>query len=404
VRKQPIQCGAAISTAEETAAAIAQVCADAMAALGDARPHLAVLFFSPHHVENLSIIRQTVQQQTGADVVIGCTGESIVGTSPADGAVEMEWQPALSLFVASLPEVQLTPFHLQFERTPDGGTLIGWPDALTEDWPAGASLMVLGDPFSFPVDALLERVNEDHPGVPVFGGMASGAAAPGEVRLLLNDAELVDGALAVLFSGPLKIRNVVSQGCRPIGKHFVITKAERNIIQQLGGAPALQQLKEIFQTLPARDQQLAQQGLHVGRVMNEYQDQFEQGDFLIKNVVGIDPESGGIAIGDYVRVGQTVQFHVRDEDSADAELAQLLAKACGDSASAPAGALLFTCNGRGTRMFSTAHHDAAKLHEICGEIPLAGFFAQGELGPVAGKNFIHGFTASVALFGEVSEG
>jgi small ligand-binding sensory domain FIST len=164
--------------------------------------------------------------------------------------------------------------------------------------------------------------------------------------------------------------------------------------------PALHRLGEIFKQLPARDQQLVNRGLHVGRVMSEYRDQFEQGDFLIKNVVGIDPNAGAIAIGDYVRAGQTVQFHVRDEDSADADLRSLLGQARESAASPPAGALLFTCNGRGTRLFSVDNHDASAVQNAYSGIPLAGFFAQGELGPVGGKNYIHGFTASVALFAD----
>jgi small ligand-binding sensory domain FIST len=178
----------------------------------------------------------------------------------------------------------------------------------------------------------------------------------------------------------------------------VVTKAERNIIFELGGKPALVQLREVFSALPTREQQLVQEALHVGRVVSEYQDRFEQGDFLVRNVVGIDSQSGAVAIGDYIRPGQTVQFHVRDEEAASAELAQLLAAARDKSSVLPAGALLFTCNGRGTRMFSQPHHDAAAIAQVFGPLPLAGFFAQGEIGPIGRQNFVHGFTASVALF------
>ena len=170
------------------------------------------------------------------------------------------------------------------------------------------------------------------------------------------------------------------------------------MIFELGGKPALVQLREIFDTLPTREQRLVQRALHVGRVVSEYQERFEQGDFLVRNVVGIDAGSGAIAIGDYIRPGQTVQFHVRDQEAADAELTQLLAAAKGHANVAPAGALLFTCNGRGTRMFSQPDHDADAIARAFGKIPLAGFFAQGELGPIGNQNFIHGFTASIGLF------
>jgi small ligand-binding sensory domain FIST len=196
----------------------------------------------------------------------------------------------------------------------------------------------------------------------------------------------------------VRLQTVVSQGCRPIGHAFVVTKAERNVIYELGGKPALAQLREIFDTLPTREQRLVQRALHVGRVVSEYQERFEQGDFLVRNVVGIDANTGAIAIGDYIRPGQTVQFHVRDQEAADAELTQLLADARSRGGANPAGALLFTCNGRGTRMFSKAHHDAEAVERAFGSLPLAGFFAQGELGPIGKHNFTHGFTASIGLF------
>jgi small ligand-binding sensory domain FIST len=350
-----------------------------------------------------------IARRTRARTLIGCTGESIVG-----GAREIEDGPALSLWLARLPGVTIQPMRLRFERTPEGGTIVGWPDNLPERWPDGSALMMLAEPFSFPADLLLERLNEDQPGVPVLGGMASGAHAPGENRLILSggvrerdggsdaDCEFDSGAVAVLIHGPLRMRAVVSQGCRPIGRHFVVTRADKNVILELSGKPAMQQLQEVFDGLSDRDRQLVQRGLHVGLVTNEYQDTFRRGDFLVRNCVGADPQAGAIAIGDFVRPGQTVQFHVRDEETADEDLRELLTAAGGDAnmaSSASSGALLFTCNGRGTRLFSEPDHDAAAVCAALGNLPLAGFFAQGELGPIGGKNYLHGFTASVAVFG-----
>jgi small ligand-binding sensory domain FIST len=287
--------------------------------------------------------------------------------------------------------------HLEFARTPEGATLVGWPDDLPESWPPGAVLLALGDPYSFPVELLLQRVAEEHPHVPVIGGMASAASQPGENVLISGGEVFHSGCVAVLVSGPIRIRTLVSQGCRPIGQHYVVTKAERNVIQQLGGVPAFQRLVEVYQTLATSEQAMVRRGLHVGRVVTEYQDRFEQGDFLVRNVVGIDEQSGAIAIGDYIRPGQTVQFHIRDADTADGELRQLLSQISREPM-APAGALLFTCNGRGTHLFPEPHHDAAAIARAWGPIPLAGFFAAGELGPIGGQNFLHGFTASLALF------
>jgi small ligand-binding sensory domain FIST len=259
-------------------------------------------------------------------------------------------------------------------------------------------VLLLGDPFTFPVDDFLKQVNERNRGLRVVGGMASGAQGPGQNRLLLGEKVPDHGAVGVLFRSPVKVRSIVSQGCRPIGRHFVITRAKENLILELGGKPPVEQLQALWQELSPRDQQLFRQGLHVGRVINEYRGEFQRGDFLVRNVLGIERDSGALAITDRVRVGQTVQFHVRDAETADEDLHALLQLDLSAHAQKPAGALLFTCNGRGTRLFAEPNHDAKVIRAEAGDVPVAGFFAQGELGPVGGQNFIHGFTASVVLF------
>lgn len=387
-----LSCAAALSTRPQWKDALQEAAAAAGQSLA-APTELAFLFFSPHHADAADHIAAEACNLLGTTNVLGCTGEAIAGSGQ-----EIEEEPALSIWLARWPGVRATPMHLQFQRTPEGGALDGWPDDLAGEWPASSFLVVLGEPFSFPADFLLERMNEDRPQVRVLGGMASGAAQPGDNRLLLGTRTFTEGAVAVHISGPVRLITVVSQGCRPIGRPFVVTKAERNVIYELGGKPALAQLRVIFDTLPTREQRLVQTALHVGRVVSEYKERFDQGDFLVRNVVGIDASSGAIAIGDYIRPGQTIQFHIRDEEAADAELNQLLAAARNGCGSPPAGALLFTCNGRGTRMFSQPHHDAAAVARAFGSIPLAGFFAQGELGPIGQQNFIHGFTASIGLF------
>ena len=380
-----------LSTRTDTRQAAAEACGRVRTQL-DGTPDLVMLFASADHTEGLDDALNEICDRLGTDCVLGCTGESIVGTGR-----EIEADTAFSLWGAKLPGAAVTPFHLKFERTPEGGVINGWPDGYVGEWPGGTSLLVLGDPYTFPADLLRERLNEDRPGVRVVGGMASAASQPGENRLVFGRRTEREGAVVAMLSGDVRLRTVVSQGCRPIGRHFVVTKAERNIIQELGGKPALLQLKEIFDTLPTREQQLVQKGLHVGRVVSEYQERFEQGDFLVRNVVGIDPGTGSIAIGDFVRPGQTVQFHIRDHETADEDLRQLLGGVRG-AGHAAAGALLFTCNGRGTRLFGQPHHDAGCVREALGDIPLAGFFAAGELGPIGVQNFMHGFTASIAVF------
>ncbi len=363
-----IQFASALSTAPETQAAARDVCARALADF-DGTPDLAFLFFSSHHVENADTASALVCDAIGTDSLLGCSGESIVGVGQ-----EVELEPAMSLWLARLPGTSVWPMRLEYQRAADEGAFVGWPEELPDDWSDKAALIVLGDPFSLPADLLLELVNNEHPGVPVIGGMASAGQTPGSNRLLLGRNLFEQGAAAVLLQGDVQVTSVVSQGCRPFGQHFVITKAQRNIIQELGGMPAYRRLEELFQTLPTHDQQMVQRGLHVGRVVSEYQDQFEQGDFLIRNVVGVDPEEGSIAISDYVRPGQTVQFHIRDANTADAELRQLLSRV----ENPVAAGLLFTCNGRGTKLFSEPHHDATAIKNAVGDIPLAGLFAAGE--------------------------
>ena len=177
-------------------------------------------------------------------------------------------------------------------------------------------------------------------------------------------------------------------------------QVDRNVIRELGRRPALEVIREVFANLSEEDQERVQQGLHIGRVINEYQEKFQRGDFLVRNVIGSD-DAGGIAISDVVRVGQTVQFHVRDAETADEDLRGLLIherQACADARLG--GALLFTCNGRGSRLFPRPHHDVSIIREVLGPVPVAGFFAMGEIGPIGGQNFVHGFTASIALFEE----
>lgn len=378
-----------LSTNPDSAAAVEDVCAQVASQL-DAKPDLALIFISPHHGDDLRQIAAKVVDRTAAAHLIGCTGESVVA-----GDREVERQPAIALWLASMPGVSVETAHLERFPTPQGDDVSGWPQPLLGDWPDGASLIALGEPYSFPINVLLEQFNHQHGGVPIIGGMASGGSRPGENHLLLDGEQFDEGAVVARLHGPLRLTTVVSQGCRPIGEHFIITKARENIILELGGRSPMDRLREVFEELSEHEQDLVQHSLHVGKVIDEYRDSFDRGDFLVRSCLGHDPESGAIAVGDSVRVGQTIQFHVRDADSADDDLRTLLADGVAENARA---ALLFTCNGRGTRLFDEPDHDTSIIRELTGDIPVAGFFAQGELGPIGGRNFIHGFTASVALF------
>ncbi len=384
---------AALSTNATTSKALEEICQEALAALGGS-PDLALVFYSPHHLRSAGQLMEVLPDRLKARGLIGCSVVAVVGNDR-----EIEEQPAMSLWLARWNNpVKIETFHLTLEQTSDGYSLLGWPDGISEADPSQSTLLLLGDPFTFPTDTFLEEINGTHGGIRVMGGMASAARGPGQNRLLRDQQIAKEGGVGVLIQGPYRIRNIVSQGCRPIGRPLVITKAQENIIVELSGRPPLFHLQQLWQELKPEEQKLFQEGLHVGRVINEYQEKFERGDFLVRNVLGVDQDTGALAITDLIRVGQTVQFHVRDKATADEDLRALLQMDRAANEKKPGGGLLFTCNGRGSRLFGEPHHDAQAIQQEAGPLPLAGFFAAGELGPVGGKNFIHGFTASLMLF------
>lgn len=384
---------ASLSQLGPTADAVESVCSEVLEQLNGETPDLSFVFVSHHHRGSFHELAEKIQQRLNSKVLLGCAAESVAG-----GEFEIENEPAMSLWSAVLPGARLLPFHLEFERTPDGIVSSGWPTEFETPQDDVRAVFLLGEPFSTAIEPIIERLGVDLPGTPLIGGMASGGRGPGENALFLNSEHVGFGGVGVMVQGGPQIESVVSQGCRPIGPNFIVTKAEDNLVQELGGKPAMQRLQEIFTELPERDQELVQQGPHLGIVINEYQEKFELGDFLISNVVGVDKESGAVAIGNRVRVGQTVRFHVRDAQTAHEELHALLTRSVENSEVAPGAALLFSCNGRGTRLFPGANHDAGSIQKRLNTVPLTGFFAQGELGPVGGKNYIHGYTASIAVF------
>ncbi|WP_010586780.1 FIST signal transduction protein [Schlesneria paludicola] len=357
-------------------------------------PDLTLVFVTHHHASEFATLAATVRERLGGGLVLGCTGETVIG-----GAREHEDGPAISLLSGVLSGADLLPFQLEFENTPDGVMCGGLPDDLTSATSETRAVLLLGEPFSSVPQSVLDLLADELPDIPVVGGMASGGN-PGENRLFLNDREIDRGAIGVVIRGGPRIRTVVSQGCRPIGAPFVVTKAERNVVYEMGGSSPMQRLQELYHMLPPRDQKLVEGGVHIGIALNEYQETFHRGDFLILNVMGVDKKSGALKAGGTIRVGQTVQFQIRDGETADADLKRLLERHLSESPRLPAAGLLFSCNGRGTRMFSQPNHDASLIQAQLGPMPLVGIFAQGELGPVGGKNYIHGFTASLALFEE----
>ena len=381
--KTLVRAGAGLSTDADPVTAVRAAAAEALTSLAGAFCDLAFLFVSPHHAAAMPVVLGAAQDALKPGALLGCSGLWIVG-----GAREVEDEPAVSVWAAHLPDTEVTSFALTHDRTPDGDAFLGWPDEI----PADATALVLVDPYTFPAGSWLERLNAHHPGLLVIGGVASAAAAPGETRLIRDNEVLWNGCAGVLVSGRTKVRALVSQGCKPVGDPYAVTGADQNVLLSLGGQPPLERLKETFAAVDPEDREAMQVGLHVGRVVDEYKTEFRRGDFLVRNVLGADETSGAIAVGDRMQVGETVQFHVRDAESADADLRAMVS-----SVEQPVGAILFTCNGRGTRFFGAPDHDASIVAGALGPA-LAGFFCAGELGPVGGRNFVHGFTASLALF------
>jgi small ligand-binding sensory domain FIST len=376
---------AALSTHPVTAHAVGEVAGQVLEQLGP-HPDLVLLFVTRPHAGALEDAASAVRTLLSPSLLLGCAAESVVGPG-----LEIEAAPAVSLWAGILGPVAPIRLSAVMGEEP---RLMGWPDTLPFQ-PQG--LILIGDPYTMPVDVLFADLAERHPALPVLGGMASAALGPGGNRLALDDRIHTSGAVGVVIGPGTRLSTVVSQGCRPIGRPLVVTKSERNVVYELAGLPALERLLEMARSgMSERDISLINQGLHLGLVIDEHKADFGRGDFLVRNVMGADQSNGAIAVGDIVEVGTTVQFHVRDADAADEDLRELLAARTAD------GALLFTCNGRGSRLFAEPNHDAGVVSEALDNPPVAGFFAAGELGPVGGRNFMHGFTASLALFEEMN--
>jgi small ligand-binding sensory domain FIST len=389
-----VRIGAAISTKPDARTATVEATLEAGRQLGESKPSLAIVFASADFAPQAEAVVDAVHEAAGPQALAGCVAEAVVGAGK-----EVESQPGISVWLANL-ESSVRTFHCEFSQSGADATFSGWPEE-----PAGAYLLI-ADPFTFPAELLLRSANEHRSEGSRFiaGGLASGGRGPGDTRLFMDREVLDSGAVGVALPANVDVVALVSQGCRPIGPALTVTRSEDNVIFELGGKPPVKRIQELYASLDEHERHLVTEGLLIGRVIDEYKTEYERGDFLVRGVIGADPESGAIAVGEPVAVGETIQFHVRDEASADRDLRNTLKAArdrIGDRG--VAGGLLFTCNGRGSRMFSSPDHDAALLASELGDPPIAGFFCAGELGPVGSKNFVHGFTASMALFSKGPE-
>jgi small ligand-binding sensory domain FIST len=373
----------ALSEHPVTSLATGEVAGAVLEAVGD-RPDLVMVTTTRPHAGALEDIAATLSAVLHPLAVLGCAAESVVGTGR-----EVEETPAISVWAGRVGP--LTPVALDATQLADGSWHFdGWPEP-TAFTPS--ALVLVADPFTFPADDFLAWLGSRHPGLPVVGGQASGGRGPGGSRLVVGDRVRSAGAVGVLLGPGVSVDTVLSQGARAYGGPLTVTKSERNVIYEVAGVPAMECMVDQIRThlSAAEVVGIESNGLFVGRLIDERVDRPGPGDYLVRSVLGADRATGAVAVDDQVPLGSTVRFHVRDAETAHLELGTLLADRRAEAA------LVFPCNGRGTRLFDDPHHDAGLLQRAVGPVPVGGFFAAGEFGPVGGRNFVHGFTVSMAL-------
>jgi small ligand-binding sensory domain FIST len=381
-----ISCGMSVATDPREAAG--EAARDAAGGLDGAEADLAIVFASGAHLLAPEVTVETIGDTLRPAELIGCGASGVVGEGR-----EIEDGTAISVWAANLGDGSATAFHAETQELEGAIAVLGMPELEG----AGGTIL-LPDPVTFPLDGLLAELTNHAPGVPILGGVASAGAEEGSTVLFSGDAVHEHGAVGVRLDG-VELLPLVSQGARPIGPELTITAADGQIIQELAGRNALTKLREVVDALDPVDQAVLSQGLLLGIVVEPGKPDYVQGDFLVRNLLGADPDTGAIAVGTVVRPGQVVRLHVRDAASATRDLREALGlRRAALGGAVPSGALVFTCTGRGRGMFGTPDHDASLLADSLAGAPFAGFFAAGEIGPVDGANFLHTFTATVALF------
>lgn len=390
--------GSALSVQAETALAVSEAAAKVHEALEGSSADLVVVFAAPQHREALYRLPRLVQAEFPGALVFGCTGGGIVGGggSLENDTREIERQVALSLTAASLPGVRLQPFHFELDQGPQ--TPVAWQERLGT---APQHFLLLPDPFSCDIEQLLGALDSAYPTANKVGGVASGGRGPGGNALFLDDEVHRSGVIGLALSGDLAMDTLVAQGCRPIGTPLITTRCENNLLLELNGQPALQVLRELFESLSTDEKELFRSSLFLGTQMKDDQLEYHQGDFLIRNLMGLLPERNAVVVGAQLVPYQAVQFHLRDANTSAEDLRQHLKAQIQRNQKQGAkhvGGLLFSCLGRGEGLYGVPDHDSRLIQEFLGPLPLGGFFCNGEIGPVGDQTFLHGYTSSVALF------
>ena len=384
----------AISEQSNLDGALAECAESIRGQLGEP-PQLAVAFVSPHYQGDYALVGPLLSELLGTEHSFGCSGGGIIGAG-----LEVEQRPALSVTAATLPGVNIEAFHLDGDKLPDlDAGPDKWRELVSVSEAQEPQFVLLADPFSFPVQNLIMGLDFAFPQAAKIGGLASGAQRAGDNALFLDGQVYGSGAVGLALHGNIVVDTVVAQGCRPIGDAMRITSSQRNVLVELDGKPPMAVLQELFRSLPERDRQLMGHSLFLGVVMDELLDNPVQGDFLIRNVVGMDQRTGALAIGEMLKEGQLVQFHLRDAETSAQDLTFVLERyAAENRENEVPGALLFSCLGRGEYLYGRPNHDTEIFQEKLGQVPLGGFFCNGEIGPVGGTTFLHGYTSSFGLF------
>ncbi|MDH4228963.1 MAG: FIST C-terminal domain-containing protein [Nitrospirota bacterium] len=397
-----MQWGDALSTASDLADAVAD-CAAQLALLVPAESlpfDLLFAFCAPDYpgIEHLpALLAEAVPHVH----LLGCGGRGLIATGR-----EIEFSPALALVGARLPGVTIRPFHLTAGALSDAGPspsewerLLGVPRQGPHG-PEQHHFVVLADPFTFPAEDLIAGLDFAYAGARVAGGLASGADAPGGSMLFLDGTTLREGAVGVALEGALEMETVVAQGVRPVGPSFMVTRAEAHLLQELDGEPSLAVLGRMFGELDEEEQELARHALFLGVAQNAGIDAPEHGEYLIRNMLGVTQDESALVVGERLRAGQLVRFHVRDAESSSGDLVQMLGayRSRREEGPAAAGALLFSCLGRGLGLYGESGHDSRVFGSVVGPVPLGGFFCNGEIGPVGDATYLHGYTSVFAVF------
>lgn len=373
--------------------ALAEAAAGLRSRLDGSTPDVVFAFASPHHAEHYRQIPEAVAEATGGATVFGCSGGGIIG-----GGREIERASALALVGAVLPGVELRPFALARDELPP-------VDADAETWHRRseiepgelAALLLAVDPFTCDIAPLLPSLDRAYPGVVKIGGLASGGTQPGQTALFAAGHAWPGGMVGLALTGNVVVDTLVAQGCRPVGTPMFVTRNDGNVILELDGRSAARVLQELYEASDEHERELMRKALFVGLATEPDREVYRPGDFLVRNILGLDGRTGALALAASVHKNGVVQFHVRDAEASAHDLAAHL-EGYVARGNRPAGGLLFSCLGRGVGLYGQPNHDLDALREHLGEVPTGGFFGNGEIGPVGGHTHLHGYTSSIALF------